>query len=518
MTSETDLIVARAPGVPEIDGALAGAYTARDGEVTEIDRSYYDTFDALLRAGGHSLVWERGRLRLERRDSRLSEAAEVLAERPAAPFFARDLPPGELRDALGGAVEVRALLPLARVRARTELVRILDAELKTVVRLEIESPQLVTAGPPRPLSVRIRLRGVRGYDRQLARVRGTLLASLALSDDPVPLVDEATIAAGGRPEGVGNKVDVPLEAGERADAAAVAVLRRLLQIMDANLAGTVADTDAEFLHDYRVAIRRTRSVQRELRGVFAPAELARLRTEFRWLQQATSDARDLDVYVLEFDAMRAMLPEQLRADLDPVLGVLRGRRLIARGEMVRSLRSDRATALLADWRALLASLTELPDDDRPDAKRPIGALSSRRIRKVYRRMVAMGEAIGRDASGAAPAEYHELRKTGKELRYLLELFGTPLHDAEVVRPMIRSLKALQDVLGRHQDREVQVAMLQGLRDEVSALPAGARALMAMGVLVERLDEDAAAARGEFAEVFAAFSSRRRRKLVRETFA
>ena len=52
--------------------------------------------------------------------------------------------------------------------------------------------------------------------------------------------------------------------------------------------------------------------------------------------------------------------------------------------------------------------------------------------------------------------------------------------------MIDSLKALQDVLGRHQDREVQIAMLRSLADEVATLPRGPRAVMAMGVLVERL--------------------------------
>jgi CHAD domain-containing protein len=515
VTSEVELIVARAPAVSEIEGALAGAYTARDGELVEVDRSYYDTFDALLRAGGHSLVWERGRLALELRDGRRAGAAEELPTRPAAPFFARDLPAGALRDALLAAVDVRALLPLARVRARTELVRILDGERKTVVRLEIETPELVTAGLPRALSTRIRLRGVRGYDRQLARVRRTLHDALALGDEAIPLVDEATIAAGGNPEGVASKVDVALEPGERSDLAAVAVLRRLLQIMDANLAGTIADTDPEFLHDYRVAIRRTRAVQRELRGVFPAAELARARTEFRWLQAVTGPARDLDVYVLGFDELRALLPEAMRGDLEPVHAVLRGRRLIARGEMVRELRSERAATLLDDWRALLAHLAERGDGDRPDCKRPIGELSSKRIRKVYGQMVAMGAAI--DAA-SAPADYHELRKQGKELRYLLELFGLPLHEPEVVKPMIRALKALQDVLGRHQDREVQVAMLASLRDEVSARPGGPPALMAMGVLVERLDEDAAAARGEFARAFAAFASRRQRRLVRETFA
>jgi hypothetical protein len=40
----------------------------------------------------------------------------------------------------------------------------------------------------------------------------------------------------------------------------------------------------------------------------------------------------------------------------------------------------------------------------------------------------------------------------------------------------------------------------------------------MGQLVERLEEQQAAARAEFAERFAAFASRQQRALVRETFA
>ena len=83
--------------------------------------------------------------------------------------------------------------------------------------------------------------------------------------------------------------------------------------------------------------------------------------------------------------------------------------------------------------------------------------------------------------------------------------------------MIKSLKALQDVLGRHQDREVQAATLRSLSGAVAAAADGSVALMAMGVLVERFEEDQLAARGEFAATFAVFASRRQRKLVQETF-
>ncbi len=130
-------------------------------------------------------------------------------------------------------------------------------------------------------------------------------------------------------------------------------------------------------------------------------------------------------------------------------------------------------------------------------------------------MLAMGEAIGPDSP---PDQFHELRKKGKELRYLLELFGQPLHDSSVVKPMIKTLKSLQDVLGQHQDREVQIAMLRALADDVGVLPGGSRALMAMGALSWRLEEDAAELRAEFAGVFKAFAAKDQRKLVKDTFA
>ena len=46
----------------------------------------------------------------------------------------------------------------------------------------------------------------------------------------------------------------------------------------------------------------------------------------------------------------------------------------------------------------------------------------------------MGAAIDDDSPAA---DYHELRKKGKELRYLLELFAVNLFDEEVVSSVDR---------------------------------------------------------------------------------
>jgi len=511
----SDLLLPDQMTVRGAGDAVAGALSIVDGAQGEHVRNYYDTFDGLLYHAGLSLVHEDGMLSLTERESGLVRASLVTPP-PRIPLFATELEPGPLHESLLELTDIRALLSLVQLHSRERRMSVLDSEQKTVVRLALEEASL--AGPGGTASMlrpRLRITPVRGYDKELRTVQVTLEQELGFKPADEPIVDEAVRVAGGVPGGFPAKVEVPLRSVQRADVAAAAVLRALLDVIEANLEGTIEDLDSEFLHDLRVSVRRSRAVQRELKGVFPPDELAHFRAEFRWLQQETGDARDLDVHVLEFAAMRGLVPETMRGDLDPLLDVLRARRVLARRRLVSALRSQRAGRVLADWRAFLDGLERRPDADRPDAARPIGAVSGERIRKVYRQMVRMGSAI--DAS--TPAEdYHELRKKGKELRYLLELFGAPLYPEEVVKPMIRTLKGLQDVLGRHQDREVQVELLRSLGPEVGQTDSPEAALMAIGALVARLGEDALAARADFAARFAEFAASEQRRLVNETFA
>jgi CHAD domain-containing protein len=464
-------------------------------------RTYYDTFDGRLRSSGGPAIYEDGRLALN--------GASAGLERPPERMLAAELEPGPLRDALAPLIDVRALLPLAELQVNERRLRILDSEQKTVVRASIEEPALVQSGAP--LRARVRLVALRGYDSELERIRAALQRELRLEPSPLSLVDEAITALGGHPGGVSSKIDVHLSFGQRADAAAVAVLRRLLEVIEENVEGTIADLDSEFLHDLRVSVRRSRSVQRQLKGVFPPAELERFRAEFRWVQSATGDSRDLDVYLLDFEDTRALVGESMRANLDPLRELLRNRRLAAHERTVADLRSNRFSSLCTEWASLLDRLSSLSESDRPDATTPIGVLAGRRIAGVYGRMVSEGRAI--DQRG--PSEpFHELRKRGKELRYLLELFGAPLYPAAVVKPMIKTLKALQDVLGRHQDREVQTATLGALAVELAGDQA---ALLATGALIARLDDDKWAARRDFAARFARFASSDQRALVKDTF-
>jgi len=485
---EHGLIADERPSVEAIAAAVRGRFTVGQVTTEHADYVYYDTFDGLLRKAGRVLAW------------------------PAEEPFDQSVVDRDTKAVVG----IRALLPQARVQSVTDTVPLLDDLEKTVVRVEVASPVVVLDGAQKPLAPRLSVRGIRGYTEEMNAAFDLLAASLPGRRSERMLHDEAVAAAGGDPAGVSSKPSVTLAPGERADVAVARVLRALLAISGANLPGTLAGTDTEFLHDYRVSIRRSRAVLREFRKVFPVADWQHFRAELKWLQGVTSASRDLDVYVLGFEELRALVPAVLQGELDPLLRVLERRRHGARVEMVRELQSERARTLTIAWAGFLGGLEHRSLDDRPDAARPITDVSARRIRKVHGRMVAMGEAIV-SAGDPPPEEYHELRKKGKELRYLLELFGAGLHDSAVVKPLIRALKGVQDVLGRHQDREVQIQMLRQLSAEVASQFGGAEALMAIGVLIEHLEQDAAAARQEFAASFAEFGSAEQRRLVRETF-
>jgi CHAD domain-containing protein len=484
-----------------------------DGTRSRVERVFYDTFDGRLHAAGLALVQADGRLSLMGIDA-YGERASAPFEQASERIFASDLPAGRLRDQLAPLLDVRALVPIARTRSQMLGLRMLNGDDKTIARLIVES--CTAQGPGRGLTKlrsRVHVLPVRGYEGAAERLKEQLESQVGLVRAPSPLHDEAVTIAGGTPGGLPATVDLPLRPTQRADAAAVQVLQRLLSTIEVNLPGTLADVDTEFLHDLRVAVRRTRSLQRELRTVFPPEPLARFREGFRWLQAITGPTRDLDVYLLDFDRFREILPGATGADLDALEQVLIDERKNAQRRMARALRSEKALMLLADWSAFIDELVQLPVEDRPDARVPVGELASDRIHKVYRQMLKRGRAV----ENGSPAEaLHDLRKQGKELRYLLEFFAV-LYPDDVVRPMVKRLKSLQDVLGRFQDSEVQAGMLLAHREAVGARENGAAALMAMGLLVDRLEREQLAARAEFGKCFASFAASRQRELVEATF-
>jgi CHAD domain-containing protein len=473
-----------------------------DGPARRVRRTWLDTFDWRLYRAGLALeqVVTPGRtdLVLTGRDgARLAaqEAVPVTGSRDAVgwPALLGALPAGPLRELLEPVVGVRALAPVARATSQVRQQRVLNSDAKTVARIAVD--QMSVSYPARARAApRVSVSAVRGYQSQAGRLGAALAGTPGVRPGGASALDAALAAAGTEPAPRPGPVE--LTAGMPAATALAAILTSLLAAAEANVRGAIRDVDTEFLHDLRVAVRRTRSALK-LAGQALPGDLAaRYRPEFGWLGELTTPTRDLDVYLLGFDQMTVGLVAATSQELAPFHQYLERTRTTAHRELVRGLRSARFARLTSEWRAELASV-------RPARKRPtVGQLASQQIAVAQRRALRAGQRI----TAITPAgELHDLRKRCKELRYLVEMFGS-LHDPAQRWQAVRELRALQDCLGEFQDADVQRAEIHAFADRMLAeKSAPAATLLAMGEIAAGLARRQLRARIEFDGRFAAFA-------------
>jgi CHAD domain-containing protein len=289
----------------------------------------------------------------------------------------------------------------------------------------------------------------------------------------------------------------------RSDEAAKEILLKQLNQIEANLEGAKRGEDIECLHDLRVSIRRSRSLLNRLKGVFPPTIESRFSDELAWAGTITTPVRDLDVYIQSYPLYRDSLGKHLHADLAPLYDFLLLNRATALETQLKELQSARFTTFLSRWRAYL---------ERPVAQRPtaplallsIGEEANQRIWKTYSKVIKEGGLI---TAKSPPSVLHDLRKTCKKLRYLLEFF-TNLYPEKDVLALIRVLKGLQENLGDFQDLDVQATTIMRYSHEM--MQAGEdrpEVFMAMGVLAESFKTLNVIVRKEFSGRFKAFASK-----------
>ena len=162
---------------------------------------------------------------------------------------------------------------------------------------------------------------------------------------PPPPLDAVLATVGHAPGEYTNKVDVELSATMPARMALAAVLLRLLDTLEANVAGTIRDIDTEFLHDLRVAVRRTRTALKLGADLLPDGLAAEYQPAFKWLGDLTTPTRDLDVHLLTFAAGAAELTSASPAELEPFHAYLAERRTAEQHQLARALRSARFTTL-----------------------------------------------------------------------------------------------------------------------------------------------------------------------------
>jgi CHAD domain-containing protein len=233
----------------------------------------------------------------------------------------------------------------------------------------------------------------------------------------------------------------------------------------------------EDVHQSRIATRRMRVALRLFDALLPKSATTRLAQELRWFARTLGAVRDLDVHA---EALREHLqcagPDAMQ-ELGSYELALRRERLAARDALHTLFSSDR-------YAALMTTLAELLDGaPGPAALRrwrsfTIRAGAARYLKRTRRQVVALGRKLG---SNAGVEDLHRLRIRAKRLRYALEFFLEPYPELE---PAARATKALQDVLGAHQDartaRRCVLAYARALRKRGPAATAPPSALGTWG--------------------------------------
>jgi CHAD domain-containing protein len=463
-----------------------------------VTRSLLDTFDRRLYSADLRLELREGdglELILTGEDS---AAAHLVVS--SVPRFPDDLPPGPFRARIAAVADVRALLPVVRVTA-TRSAGLKRNRAGKIVATATMYEHVRIADDNEIARCTFEVDELEGYAKPASKARDAL-AELGLTRLDGDTLTVAAAAAGARLAGASGPTSTQLDPMMPAVAGFRTVLAELGDAIEANWQGTIDRIDPEFLHDLRVAVRRTRSVLSEGKKVLPPLIVGTAEERFGWLGGLTGPARDLDSHLLNWASDTSGLADDVVAALEGVHVLLERRSDAAHETLARALQSAEAADLLttaaAWWRE--PALDIAPG---VHAERPLGKVVSKRIARAHANLVEHGRMIDADSP---PEQVHDLRKDAKRLRYLLECFAGVLHDAPR-KAFVRRLKAFQDNLGEHHDAAVHVAELRAISDELHVGGASSETMVAIGRLIARLDQRRIATRLEFAEHFAAYDTK-----------
>ena len=281
----------------KISDELSKNYSTVHETRTKKKQMFYDTFDWRLYKNELILNKEKNSYKLRKLYSDQLIAA-CTVEPGIRPKYWWEFPESELRNKLEIFTDIRALISLANVDSHTQTLSILNNDKKTVLWLMLLEIYIIEKRKKSKLNKIVELIPVRGYQREFSKVQ-KLLKQLGLTPNPQDILSSILEGVGRKPGDYTTKLTLKLEPETRSDLAVKKILTLLLKVIKQNENGIKADIDTEFLHDFRVAIRRTRSALTQVKGVFPQSITNKFKSDFSTLGRLTNRLRDLDVYLLK---------------------------------------------------------------------------------------------------------------------------------------------------------------------------------------------------------------------------
>ncbi|PIE44249.1 MAG: hypothetical protein CSA50_01325 [Gammaproteobacteria bacterium] len=285
----------------------------------------------------------------------------------------------------------------------------------------------------------------------------------------------------------------------QADLPALSAIKMLLaqstQGMVLHTKGTIKDVDTEFLHAYRVNLRKCRSLLKEFKKLIPAQVMLEFNDFFKTLGKLTADVRDLDVYQLMLEEWLRRLNDSDAQSLLPFVDFIRQKRKAAIGVLLDYMQSPDYDKLITAWQHFLAE-----SDNQSDSRSTvtIHQAAAKRVRKCFTKLLEDGSELDPDSPDEA---FHRLRLDFKRLRYLLEYF-TDIFAGKDYLKLIKMIKKLQSILGDFQDTTVQKEKMHQFSEQLAKdKTVGPDTFMLLGQMSERITGSHDELKNQFNELF-----------------
>ncbi|MEU6064954.1 CYTH and CHAD domain-containing protein [Streptomyces sp. NPDC047082] len=439
------------PDLTGVDGIVSVVGNGLD----ELDAVYYDTVDLRLVGGSASLRRRTGgadagwHLKLPASGDSRDEVRAPLSD--TVPDTLRDLALSRTR-----GVELRPVVRIWSTRSTRHLV---DSEGAVLADLSLDRVRAESLGATttRASWTEMEVELAEDADPLLLDVLDKTLRKNGIdraghSSKLTRALEETGRGAPRLPDGRAEVV-VPGSAGEE-----------VLRYVDDQV-HTFVDLDPavrrglpDSVHRMRVASRRLRSTLRSYRAVLDREVTDPIRAELKWLGGELGAERDQEVFMERLGSRVGAAPREL------ILGPVDARLQVwnvacaskARQRTLDALLSPRYLALLNS----LATLTEQPSLRRKAARKPEKVMAKAILKEYARLAGRAAHALELPPGTERDAALHQTRKAAKKTRYATEPARASL--GKPARRLGKRIKAVQKVLGEHQDSVVARDVLQNL--------------------------------------------------------
>ena len=478
-------------------------------------RHVYDTHDWRIFNAGylfeHDLINKSHRLTLQPFSSQNNIMQLSIS---SVPRFCQEIKSGPMKSKLAEIVKARAFILKNSFYVNRFDYDITNDVGKINLRLTIEGLYIKKPfNQDNCITCYMILRPLRGYEKQFKKVERLLKSEFGFSELKLGNVISNIKNHNNISEYLSPKFNIDLEKEMASKIALASILLKNLDTMEKNENGILNDIDIEFLHDFRIAGRRSRSFLGQLDGVFPQTRITPYDNDLKWLSKLSSTCRDLDVFLWDFNNYVTKVSSNGEEILEPLRQLLIKQRKIKHKKLVNTLNTKRYKKFKENWRLFLerAKNTQL---NTPYEKPSVSDFASNRIWRCYRKILRKGNRIMKNYNYES---IHTLRKRCKELRYLMDSFKSLYPDTEI-KGLIKSLKILQDNLGEITDMHTQRDMVHNWNLILASNEnINHHTIDAISEIEIQFQEREKIAQKKFIQTFNKFSSKSNKQLIKELF-